>query len=488
MSIKGVAGSVRVNSLTRGGMSAMQSHELRLDYSGHARAIEPENPPLIYSPHGDDLSLEQSYEAHVEGAAQSKGATNLLRHAFVQFPTTIEVTPAAEEMMLREAAAFIDKTHGGRAVFRARLDRDEKGKHGVDVFFAPRYEKTTAKGSQDWISLTKFGKDMARERLGKRQEEKLNKKTEEWEPQFNTDGTPKMVWQDSSYFQGQTLQDLWFEHLRDVVGLNWVLRGEKKIGRDADRVEAEEYGLQQDREKLAEREAALKTKEAEIEEREKAVLDGETWAEEDTALFENTLSLVDQGLECIHAGEYDAEFTPKHLPDDAKHNFEKIRQHHKDHGENEPPTVGDLLFYRSLYDPVSCISRGLVGWVEEATYALFSKLDTIAAWVRKGRLDAAKAITDAQTASKALTDAAEREAAQILLNARETGLKLASVDDVAREYLAANSLLKETIRNELGAEGYERIAGPFRKDWKNHPDNPDNRERERVVTAYPRLG
>lgn len=473
MSTKGVAGSVRVNSLSRGGMSAMQSHELRLDHSGHARAIEPENPPLIYSPHGDGLSLEQSYEAHVGGAAQSKGASNLLRHAFVQFPTTIEVTPAVEEMMLREAAAFIDKTHGGRAVFRARLDRDEKGKHGVDVFFAPRYEKTTAKGSQDWISLTKFGKDMTRDRLGKRQEEKLNEKTKKWEPQVNADGTPKMVWQDSAYFQGQVLQDLWFEHLRDVVGLDWVLRGEKKAGRDADRVEAEEYGLQQDREKLAEREAALEAKEAEIEEREKAVKDAETWAEEDAALLENTLSLVDQGLECIHDGEYDAEFTPKHLPDDAKHNFEKIRQHHKDRGENEAPTVGDLLFYRALYDPVSCIARDLVGWVEEATYSLFDKLDKIAAWVRKGRLDAAKALTDAQTASQGLLDASEAQSAQILATAHQKGDKLASVHVGMQTYAARHEVLVETMRSNLHKDDFDRVIIPARERWAVDPRNPE---------------
>ena len=197
----------------------MESHELRLDYSGQLRSIEPQNEALFYRPYGNDLSISESYKKHVEGARRNTSASKLLRHAFVQFPTNIEITPQTQEMMLKEAVAFINKTHGGRAVFHGRIDRDEKGKHGVDVFFAPRYEKKTAKDLTDWISLTKFGKERARERLGQKQEEKYNKKTKEWEPQFKADGSPKMVWQDSAYFQGQVLQDDWFEHLRDVVGL-----------------------------------------------------------------------------------------------------------------------------------------------------------------------------------------------------------------------------------------------------------------------------
>ena len=71
-----------------------------------------------------------------------------------------------------------------------------------------------------------------------------------------------MVWQDSAYFQGQVLQDDWFEHLRDVVGLDWVLRGEKKVGRDPDRLEPEEYKLKQEREKLEQDKLRLKEEQA----------------------------------------------------------------------------------------------------------------------------------------------------------------------------------------------------------------------------------
>ena len=81
---------------------------------------------------------------------------------------------------------------------------------------------------------------MARERYGERHLEIKNPKTKKWEKQFDDDGEPIMVWNDSKYWQGKALQDEWFEYLRDVVGLDFVVRGKPKLGREADRKEPEE--------------------------------------------------------------------------------------------------------------------------------------------------------------------------------------------------------------------------------------------------------
>lgn len=241
----GISGAFRANPLDASAMGSMQSHELRLDLAGQKRRIR-EVDPLIYSPHGADLDLKPSYEAHVKGAVRNKGARNLCLHAFIQFPTDLEITPETERLMLEEATKFVNLHHGGNAVFRSRLDRDEAGRHGVDVFYAPRYEKKTAKGTAEWISLTKFGKELALAKFGERP--KKDKKTEE--PILGKNGKPVMLKNDNSYFQGQALQDLWFQHMRDEMKLDWVQRGEKKLGRDPDRLEPEEYKLKQEREKL----------------------------------------------------------------------------------------------------------------------------------------------------------------------------------------------------------------------------------------------
>lgn len=253
---KGKSGSFRANSLTASDLSAMEAHELRLDHSGTLRSIRKDAdgepvPPLIYNPLRAN-SLTQAHAAHVAGAKVNKGAGKVCRHAFIQFPTDLKITPETEQMMLDQAVAFVNQTHGGKAVFWARLDRDEAGRHGVDVFFAPKYEKATKRGTATWISLTKFGKERAIERFGQRQDQRKNPKTMQFEPVTDANGDPVMVDCDSKYFQGRAFQDLWAEHLRNECGLDWVERGQKKVGRDPDRLEVEEYKLRQDHEKLTE--------------------------------------------------------------------------------------------------------------------------------------------------------------------------------------------------------------------------------------------
>lgn len=285
----GQAGSFRANALGSSQMSAAQTHEARLDQVAKLR-VKRDTPPLIYSPYspgergegaralhpgGDDavdkilamiaakdaerhLSLTAAYDAHVAGTRRNKGASKLCLHAFVQFPTDLEITPANERLMLAQAVDFVNRHHGGRAVFHARLDRDETGQHGVDVFYAPRHEKVTRRGKlrEEWVSLTKFGKELAIARFGQKPKEvKTREKDPEtgepiWKPALDASGNPVMVDCDSSYYQGQALQDLFFAHLRDRMGLDWVQRGEKKVSRDPDRIEVEEYKLRKERERV----------------------------------------------------------------------------------------------------------------------------------------------------------------------------------------------------------------------------------------------
>lgn len=84
-------------------------------------------------------------------------------HALVQFPKELAINPKNEQAMLNAAVQFINASHGGNAVFAARLDRDEAGRHTVDVFFSPKYEKITKTGKSQgvWISTSKHGKELA---------------------------------------------------------------------------------------------------------------------------------------------------------------------------------------------------------------------------------------------------------------------------------------------------------------------------------------
>ncbi|KXV21658.1 hypothetical protein AD933_00830 [Acetobacter malorum] len=171
-------------------------------------------------------TLVHDYERHIAGARRNKGADAVALHAFVQFPTDlIEMDEQNERRILQAAVEFINKTHGGDAVFHARLDRDEAGRHGVDVFFAPTYEKRSKSKPQGekWVSLTKFGKSLALSKYG----------------------------QNSPAFQGRALQDAFFEFLSNDFCVEGVKRGSKKLTKDKDRVDPEVYKLNKDRENLS---------------------------------------------------------------------------------------------------------------------------------------------------------------------------------------------------------------------------------------------
>lgn len=299
----GKSGSARVKAGDAAYGGAMVDHELRRDFNGSRRAVR-DVPPLIWSPyasgeppepldrHSDEeeerlrrielerikalievadekrnFTLMDAYEAHVEGARRSAGSHKLFQHAFLQFPTDIEITPESEQEMLAQGVAFINRTYGGNAAFHARLDRDEKGRHGVDVFFAPRYAKTTAKGTEDWVSLSKFSKELARDRFGQRPKTVKNRKTGEFEPVKDKAGKPVMGWNDSGYFQGRALQDAFFEHLQGM-GLEWAVRGERKKTRDDDWKTPEQIGAEKDlqraREEAEKAERTVRAAQAEI--------------------------------------------------------------------------------------------------------------------------------------------------------------------------------------------------------------------------------
>jgi len=153
--------SVRIASLSLGGsgsktLGAMEAHGKRQDSTSQHRRVR-DREALVYG----SLDLREAYDDHVKGCRMNKGLKRPALHALVQFPTKTKITEKNERVMLKAAVAFINETHGGDAVFSARLDRDEAGQHTVDVFYSPKYEKVTKfRGSEMWISTSKHGKEI----------------------------------------------------------------------------------------------------------------------------------------------------------------------------------------------------------------------------------------------------------------------------------------------------------------------------------------
>lgn len=214
--MKGRTGAIRQKAIDHATLAAMENHGKRQDASGQSRRVRDE-PPLVYG----TLDLREAREAHLEGVVRQAGSRSACLHAVVQFPTGLVPAdnPKAQEWMLQEAVGFMDDFHGGGAVFAARLDRDEAGRHTVDVFLMPTYDRTTKDGrTERRASVSRFSKQAAKARFGT----------------------------DDRRAQGSALQAAWHEHLTATGRLKGLEPPTPKATTTRDRLEPEVYGLRQD--------------------------------------------------------------------------------------------------------------------------------------------------------------------------------------------------------------------------------------------------
>lgn len=148
--------AIRVKAIDRSGLRNAEKHGKREDRRSQERRVN-DIPPIVYG----SLDLVDAFDAHAEGCNTNKAAKKLISHALLQFPITLPATEKNLRIFLQQSIDFINSTHGGDAVFAARIDRDEFGVNKVDVFFSPKYEKVTKTGNRSlWLSNTKFGKEL----------------------------------------------------------------------------------------------------------------------------------------------------------------------------------------------------------------------------------------------------------------------------------------------------------------------------------------
>lgn len=235
----GIAGSVRLHQLTRAGITIAEKHGKRLDATGKARPIN-KDPALTRT----GLDLNDLYDAHVKDAFIPAAKTKAM-HMILQFPKEL-VDPNDAAGMLDHARAYAERVFGPDAVFADRIDRDEKNKQVVDVFVAPKYEKRTKKDVKTAVSMTRHLKLLAKK--------------------HGHVPHPMGI--------GRAMQDELFEYFRDVMKLDGVERGAKKVFAGDDWKSAEQQRLEELEEKgreLDKKEADLKAREDQLETDEKAV-------------------------------------------------------------------------------------------------------------------------------------------------------------------------------------------------------------------------
>lgn len=263
-----VAGSVRNAVLTRTGLASQARHEAREDFRGRLRQVN-DTPPLVYKAGSSAPDLVSAYDEWSAGCRRNAAAKdNLALHAMVHFPAALiplngtpEQIARAEQFMLDHAVRFINERNGGDAVFWARLDRDEAGRHNVDVFYAPRYVKhTKSKGAERWISLTKFDKEKALERYAQVPKMVVTKNAKGKRiatPALDKFGNAVTVPGGSLFWRGKALQTDFYEYLRDTARLAGVQRGEEKHTHGNDRLNTEDYKLRQMEDRISALEAQI---------------------------------------------------------------------------------------------------------------------------------------------------------------------------------------------------------------------------------------
>ena len=183
----------------------MERHGKRKDMTGQSRAIN-DAPPVTTT----GLDVHALFESHIAGAFVPKAHSKAM-HIVIQFPTDlVDGNDAAG--MLRHARRFIISVFGEAAIFADRVDRDEKNRHLVDLFVAPKYVKRTKHQAKEAVSMTHHLKALA---------EKYGEKT-------------------GPYGCARSLQTALFEYLRDDMKLPGVMRGKPKEIAGSDWVSSEQ--------------------------------------------------------------------------------------------------------------------------------------------------------------------------------------------------------------------------------------------------------
>ncbi len=186
----GLSGAVRVQQLKLSDLTMAEKHGKRMDATSRARCVSRDAPLS-----NTGLDLQRLHRYHLKDTFVPKAKSKAM-HVIIQFPKDL-VDGEKPALMLRHARAFVEDVFGPDAIFADRVDRDERGRHIVDVFVAPKYTKITKHQQKTAVTMSLHLKALAK---------KHNRPT-----------TPRGT--------GHALQDALFAYFRDVMKLPGVQRG-----------------------------------------------------------------------------------------------------------------------------------------------------------------------------------------------------------------------------------------------------------------------
>lgn len=265
--VTGKSGAIRIQPLTMHKLQLAERHGKREDEISKLRVFYDQKP-IVHK----GLNLMELYKRHTDGVFIPKAKT-VVQHALFQFPTEL-VDGEDAEYMLRHSLAMAERIWGPDAVIAARVDRDEKSRHVVDVFICPKYLKQTKRESKVAVSMTKHMKDLA-----------------------SGYGYEKLTTANI----GRALQDFMYAYFRDVMKLEGVERGSAKSLGGSDWKSAEKLREQEldhlraqaeaDRVASSKERAEAETRKMEqVQAQERAEAD---WAQKNAEIEEERLALAE---------------------------------------------------------------------------------------------------------------------------------------------------------------------------------------------------
>ena len=264
--------SMTTLGLDRAGLKAMANHAKREDKSSQKR-IEEAKVKGVYSDlppwtklgaklqtigrNLDPLDYDQLANAHLQatGAELSKRAQKHWKHFIVPMPKELEPVDALFEIYADEFEAWAEAN--GIDVLGFRVDRDEEGKHILDVLTAPTSRTKTGNLQ---ISPTAYEYSIARkngmDKIEKTKTVKKNGKEKEVKVKVML-GTN----QRATLVQDDFAQHM-IEHLAPKIGVE-LKRGKTKTKKGTDKLPTTEF-KQAKKEELGREITALERRKAEI--------------------------------------------------------------------------------------------------------------------------------------------------------------------------------------------------------------------------------
>lgn len=189
-----------------------------------------------------------------------------------------------------------------------------------------------------------------------------------------------------------------------------------------------------------------------------------------TGSFDRVNEFWKEGLEYILRGEYFHEFRADHLPDDAKHRFAKIAAQCVNMEPDMPPTVADFLDHKLYYNILTDDLHDEIGVTERMLDECHVALRKLAIEDQEARLEATRA---ANEAAQGILDAAREEAAALVKEGYQRGVKRASTDTWMQALIGRYEVLREEMGLIVPADVLAKVMSSAKKRWSADPRNPD---------------